>query len=548
MLRSIVWAAAFLAALVVTKAQAKDIAYLISNSAYDTYENVPAKGRGNDITRVLDAVGFDVTRAEDMTADRLSVLGASILRDAREADTLLIFVMGHVVSGPADAWLLGRDAKGVNAVSAGQSGLSLTALAAIGARLPGRAILLVADNDQTPELGYGMRDGLGGLHLPQGVTLVNGDFATLKTLVRKGLLEPDQSMASLLAASNGNLKVHGYVSNRPLFPAERSQSPDLNRAGLIESGYWQAVEEIGTRKAYEAYLDRYPDGARAGQARQRLGALQPADPIKDAQAVEAALGLDRDARRLVQRDLDILGFNPRGIDGIFGPSTRAALRKWQEANNFIVTGYLDRAQRAVLRQAAKARAFELQKEAEDRRRQAEAADRDYWLRVSASQDAAGYRQYLQRYPDGLFADKARGRLDAIENALRGQAQRAEREAWDRARTANSIAGYERYLSRYPRGNFAETARQRIKALKDEIAQRERFRAAAAAEKSIISGGAMALIVETRLAQLGYQPGNVDGVFDEKTRRAIRQYQRAVKIDPTGYIGQRTLVLLLSGRN
>ncbi len=548
MLRPLLRGVAILAALAATSAQARDVAYLIGNSTYDHYVDVPTAGRVSDMARKLEEAGFDVTLAEDMTAERLSVLGTTILRDAREADTLLVFVSGHVVSGPADAWLLGSDARAVNAVSAGQSGLSLNALSAIGARIPGRAILLVADNNEEPDLGYAMRDGFDALHLPQGVTLVNGPYFKLQQLVRTGLLEPDQSMASLIAASGGDLHINGYVSNVPLYRADGPAAPVLDRAALLESGYWQAVEEIGTRKAYQSYLDRYPNGVRVGQARQRLGALQPADPIKDAEAIEAALGLDRDARREVQRDLDILGFDPRGIDGIFGPGTRGAVRKWQEANNFVVTGYLDRAQRAVLRQSARARAFELQQQAEERRRQAEAEDRAYWRQVTAGETAAGYREYLGRYPDGLFSDRARNRLEAIENALRGQAEREEREAWDRAKTSDSITGYERYLARYPRGNFSDTARQRIAALQREIEQRDRLRAAEEAERSVISGGAMSLIVETRLAQLGYNPGSVDGTFDDKTRRAIRQYQRAVDIEPTGYVEQRTLVLLLSGRN
>jgi peptidoglycan hydrolase-like protein with peptidoglycan-binding domain len=38
---------------------------------------------------------------------------------------------------------------------------------------------------------------------------------------------------------------------------------------------------------------------------------------------------------------------------------------------------------------------------------------------------------------------------------------------------------------------------------------------------------------------------VDGVFDNATRRAIRRFQRARDITPTGFVTQRTLVLLLA---
>jgi len=51
----------------------------------------------------------------------------------------------------------------------------------------------------------------------------------------------------------------------------------------------------------------------------------------DPAAVEASLGLDRPARRLIQQGLRNEGFGPEAADGRFGPRTRAAIRGWQEA-------------------------------------------------------------------------------------------------------------------------------------------------------------------------------------------------------------------------
>ena len=62
---------------------------------------------------------------------------------------------------------------------------------------------------------------------------------------------------------------------------------------------------------------------------------------EEAAAVEEALGLDRPTRRLIQQGLRNEGFDPGAPDGLFGPRTRAAIRRWQEARGVPPTGYLD---------------------------------------------------------------------------------------------------------------------------------------------------------------------------------------------------------------
>ena len=73
---------------------------------------------------------------------------------------------------------------------------------------------------------------------------------------------------------------------------------------------------------------------------------------QDASAVEAALGIDRPTRRLIQEGLANEGFDPGAPDGLFGPRTRAAIRAWQAARDEPQTGYLDGDQVAALLAAA----------------------------------------------------------------------------------------------------------------------------------------------------------------------------------------------------
>ena len=72
----------------------------------------------------------------------------------------------------------------------------------------------------------------------------------------------------------------------------------------------------------------------------------------DASVVELSLGLDRPPRRLIQWERNNEGFDAGARDGLFGPRTRTAIGRWQEARRLPVPGYLDGAQAELLRPAA----------------------------------------------------------------------------------------------------------------------------------------------------------------------------------------------------
>lgn len=75
-------------------------------------------------------------------------------------------------------------------------------------------------------------------------------------------------------------------------------------------------------------------------------AADPDETPKQARASEAALS--RDARKDLQEALKWYGFYQGGIDGAFGPGTRASMAAWQEANGLEPTGVLTTRQRATL--------------------------------------------------------------------------------------------------------------------------------------------------------------------------------------------------------
>ncbi|SHL19684.1 Putative peptidoglycan binding domain-containing protein [Roseovarius marisflavi] len=85
------------------------------------------------------------------------------------------------------------------------------------------------------------------------------------------------------------------------------------------------------------------------QAPETAAAPDPAAPDetpREARASEARL--DRDGRAALQIALKWAGFYGGAIDAAFGQGTRASMGRWQEANNFEVTGILTTAQRREL--------------------------------------------------------------------------------------------------------------------------------------------------------------------------------------------------------
>ena len=83
-------------------------------------------------------------------------------------------------------------------------------------------------------------------------------------------------------------------------------------------------------------------GAHSAALPRRASTLPPATAIQDPSAIEASLRVNRPTRRSIQQGLRNEGFDPGEPDGLFGPRTRAAIRRWQEARGVPPTGYLSR--------------------------------------------------------------------------------------------------------------------------------------------------------------------------------------------------------------
>ena len=145
------------------------------------------------------------------------------------------------------------------------------------------------------------------------------------------------------------------------------------------------------------------------------GAVQ--DERQQTAAEEAALGLDRASRRVLQQRLAAVGFDAGAPDGMFGPTTRAAIRAWQASHGLSTTGYLDAAQAEALRTGAPPRLAAATAPGGSQQN----AETVFWQSVENSTNPAEFEAYLAQWPEGVYAPLARIRLATLRDAAAGLA-------------------------------------------------------------------------------------------------------------------------------
>ncbi|MHA6324613.1 peptidoglycan-binding domain-containing protein [Roseivivax sp. CAU 1753] len=477
--------------------------------------------------------------------------------DTLDADTdgVAVLLSGRFVHSATETYLLPLAAETGTAGDVFLQALPVAPLLAVLGAYPGRALLILAEAGPQPVVADFLRDGAGDIDLPQGVTLIRGAPDTIGRLVRDDLGVPARTLVAV--ARDAGLGVEGYAPDDLVFlpaasapgaPVRDTPPRPVPGAAVVdtaaEARLWREASAEDTREAYAMYLSAFPEGPNAAEARDRIADID-ADPDRDARRAEEALALNREARAEIQRDLSILDYNTRGIDGIFGPGTRGAISAWQRDNGIEESGFLSGNQIARLDDQAAQRAEELEREAARREEQRAREDRLYWRDTGASGDAEGLRAYLARYPDGDYADLATEQLAEIDAQARAEAEAQDRRAWEQAEAAGTEAAYREYLAAFPNGAFAGEAQRRLVEVDRPSTERQAEAQAQAQEAALNLTPIAKRLAEARLSTFGFEPGPVDGRFDADTRRAIRRYQQSRGLTVTGYFDQVTVVRLLA---
>jgi peptidoglycan hydrolase-like protein with peptidoglycan-binding domain len=467
---------------------ADDAALLLGVERYDNLRRV---SDGTDLLNSVDNLrdaGYAVSTLSNGSARDMNRLLERFARAATDADRLVIGLAGQFVTDGIRSWFLAEDADNPSPFGLGDA-VSVETVMQVMAHAPGQAVLILGyDQNADDAIGGYLRQGVGALVVPQGVTVVYGEPNLADDVVINALTVPGGDVMAFVRNSR-RLRVQGFQ------PKSLIMQPDVKEQAaqplpVIEPSLraWNDAQEANTARSYRNFLADNPRSPFAAEARDRLAEIEN-DPIRMAELAEDALNLTRNERRAIQRNLTLLEFDTRGVDGIFGSGTRGAIRNWQQDNGFAQTSYLTASQINRIDGQASRRAAEIAAEEERAREEALRLDREYWEETGARGDQAGYRAYLERYPEGIFAQEAQSKLNVRDD----DADRVARER----------------------------------------------------EEALNINPVLRRLIESRLAALGHNPGDIDGRFDRNTRRALASYQAQRNLSATGYIDQPTLARLLS---
>lgn len=513
-------------------AMADDLALIITNGNYPSGVNSRAVSRQHtELTEAYAAQGYEVIDGRNLDARDMRDALESFLDRVDGKDRIVVHFSGRAANLEGQTWLLPIGVSTDSLLDVDYNAPSLGVVFEVLGTRPGRGMLFFGEYEGG-RVAQPLDAGIGTPNVPQGVLFVHGPEDDLNDFVVDDLLRSGGSIANVLERDGAGLVVEGFASPDISMVRESDDEEPLEdtsdwAALLAEQTLWAVADRSGTAEDLAAYLERFPTGIFAQTARARLDALDVPDP----EEVEAALRLNRRARREIQTNLTLLGHDTRGIDGVFGRGSRAAIVSWQREEGHGATGFLDADQ-----------VEELQELADARRAIQERDDRRYWNATGRSGEKNDLEVYLERYPAGIFSEEANTRL----NEIRAEERRAaDQDAWNFAVGLDSAQSYRDYLDDYPNGTYANVARRRLEDL-DPTPEPVEDNAARAAEQRLNLNSGTRLLIEGRLRGLGFNPGNVDGNFNNQTRDAIRRYQGNRGIPSTGYLNAATVQALLLG--
>ena len=137
-------------------------------------------------------------------------------------------------------------------------------------------------------------------------------------------------------------------------------------------------------------------------------------------------------------------------------------------------------------------------------------DEKLWRRVKQTGDIASFEDYLRDSQDGKHRKEANERIDNL--------RQQDRSDWIIAKSSNDRAKLNDYIKKYPNGQFLQDAKRIVRLFEDE---------------GILNNRGDINKVQSRLFELNYDPGPIDGRIGGRTRAAIKLYQEDQNLKVNG---------------
>ena len=471
----------------------------------------------------LSAAGFEVVSGSGLSMTELGNFARLMLDDPGEGRRVIL-LEGAFVHDGNETWLLGRGARPQSRVDLASEGLPLSLVLEQLSHSPGGAALLLAPQEASPT-GTGFQPGIMLPDIPQGVTVLEGAPDSIARLATKSLGARGSSLAAMAVAVPG-IRASGFLA--PLVPFRPKTAPEAappaalgtspedasatsgqkapeNEPTGADAAAWEMAETLDEASAYQAYLTQYPQGEQAEAARQRLDRLR-AEALLGAAEAESRIGLSREQRRDLQRALGRLGYPTRGLDGVFGQNTRAAVQDWQAAQGLEATGFLTQAQTLLILETAI-----LMQEPASPAPDMPLAKTDTGAKPVAPPPEQG------AVPSAADATQTN---TAPATSSTPTAQTVTEEDPAEVPALAPIPPELAYLRRYPDGLFAEAA--------------------------LALGPERRKAINDRLIALQLMPGPSSDDLTAESRAALKLFQETNGLTVTGYVNQPTWWALLAG--
>src|SRR5882724_5610263 len=257
-------------------------------------------------------------------------------------------------------------------------------------------------------------------------------------------------------------------------PASQTTHPEALRSGEMELEFWRSIKDSNDANDFELYVRQFPQGVYASLAARKAAKLRSGSPADDS-GTRTMAGADRTR---LQRSVPRAGAEESGRAAVEktikladAPSPQPA-RPGKSRSLFVpaVLGVLVVAGAVayfvVVKPSQQSAAQKVEAEAKARRDAAEAAKAE----AQAKRDAEAKAQ-RDAQAKSEAEEKARREADArTQREAKVQAQRdaenkaklaAETSLWDSVKSSRKAADVQKYLNRYPNGQYAEPARQRM---------------------------------------------------------------------------------------
>ena len=311
------------------RAEPARAALIIGNALYAALPAIPGCAKSaNVVAAASRALGFEVTERQDASTGGLDAgIGEFTQRLAGGGGTAFVYVCGYATDFNSRTFLLPTTAKIARPTDVMTQGLLAKSLLGAAARDPAITAVVVFDlvpqPDGPPKIDT---EALTGLAVPDGVAVIAAtettpaDAPTPLAAALVGALAGPRVHAEELVANVRTKLVGNTMTVAALHPPVRP--------GFL-AGAPPPVEP--------------PKPAPAPQVAAAPTTAVPAERLPDeAQMTEAD-------RRKVQSALIRLGYYDNPADGLFGPETRAAIRRYQHEIGGETTGRLtaDQASRLV---------------------------------------------------------------------------------------------------------------------------------------------------------------------------------------------------------